>query len=79
MFYVYIMRSEVREYWYVGLTNDLKKRFLRHQAGKNRTTSVYKPFKLIYSEQYDCRTKARAREKYLKSGCGKEWLKKNYR
>ncbi len=41
----------------------------------NRTTKPYAPFKLVLKESFPDRTKARAREKYLKSGIGKEYLK----
>lgn len=46
-----------------------------HNDGKNRTTRPYAPFRLIYSELVHTRIEARKREKYLKSGAGKEVLK----
>lgn len=75
MWYVYAMQSLVRDYIYVGLTSDIDKRIGRHNAGRERTTRVYRPFVLLYSERHDTRAEARSREKYLKSGCGKEYLK----
>ncbi|NWF87891.1 MAG: hypothetical protein HXY50_00350, partial [Ignavibacteriaceae bacterium] len=41
----------------------------------NRTTKPYAPFELVHSEIFPTRTEARDREKYLKSGVGKEFLK----
>ncbi|MEQ8470012.1 MAG: GIY-YIG nuclease family protein [Marinoscillum sp.] len=61
---------------YVGLTHDLDKRLYEHNSGKNRTTRPYRPFRLVHFETFDTREEARAREKYLKSGVGKEYLKK---
>jgi putative endonuclease len=75
MYFVYVLRSISREYLYVGLTNNLLRRIRQHQAGYERTTRAYRPFELIYSEQFLTRLEARNREKYLKSGSGKEWLR----
>ena len=44
--------------------------------GQNRSTKAYKPFELILKEEFPTRDEARQREKYLKSGIGKEFLKK---
>lgn len=75
MFYVYVLQSTVRNYIYVGLTNNVKRRVSEHQKGKERTTRVYKPFELVHVESFVNRRDARKREKYLKSGSGKEWIK----
>ncbi len=75
MYKVYAISSEVRNYIYVGLTKDLAKRLKRHNRGYEKTTKPYKPFKLIYTEECKTRIEARKREKYLKSGVGKEFLK----
>ena len=76
MIYVYAIKSKSRNYIYVGLTNDLKRRITEHNNGNNLKTRVYRPFELIYSEICSDRIEARKREKYLKSGVGKEFLKK---
>ena len=75
MFYVYAIKSESRNYIYVGLTSDLERRLSEHNGGKNKTTRPYRPFVLIHSEKFDTRIDARAKEKYLKSGIGKDFLK----
>jgi putative endonuclease len=76
MFYTYVIRSTKRNYLYVGLTNNLDRRFQEHNLGKNKTTKAYSPFTLILYEQYPTRILAREREKYLKSGTGKEFIKR---
>ncbi len=73
---VYAIKSLAKNYIYVGLTNDIKRRFDQHNTGKEKTTSPYKPFKLIYTELSPDRKSARIIEKYWKSGVGKEKLKK---
>ncbi len=75
MYYVYAIKSAIRNYIYVGITNDLERRFNQHNDGKNKTTKAYSPFLLLYSEKAENRVNARKREKYLKSGIGKEFLK----
>jgi len=44
--------------------------------GYEKTTRSFRPFKLIYQEFFQTRIQAREREKYLKSGVGKEFLKR---
>jgi putative endonuclease len=75
MYFVYAIYSEIRNYIYVGLTNDISRRLKEHNLGYNKTTRPYRPFRLILSEKFETRLKARTREKYLKSGIGKEFLK----
>jgi len=76
MFYVYAISSNSRKYIYIGFTNNLDRRIDEHNKGYNKTTRAYRPFKLILCEEFTTRTAAREREKYLKSGFGKEFLKK---
>ena len=77
MYKVYVIKSLSKNYLYVGMTNDLSRRLKEHNRGKGRATKVYAPFELVLYEEYDNRVSARSREKYLKSGCGKEYIK-NY-
>ena len=75
MFTVYALSSEVRNYIYVGLTSNLQDRIEFHNKGYERTTKAYRPFRLIFSEEHVDRPSARVREKFLKSGAGKEFLR----
>ena len=76
MYKVYAIKSRLRNYIYVGLTSNLEERIRRHNDGREKTTRAYRPFELIYSEEHLTREEARKREKYFKSGVGKEFLKK---
>jgi len=67
MFYVYILRSLKDGSFYIGHTSDLANRVARHNAGYNRFTRSHRPFELIYSESYNTRSEAIAREKQFKS------------
>jgi putative endonuclease len=75
MFFVYAIKSTTRNYIYVGLTSNLVRRIHQHQSGQNKTTAPYAPFELFWVEEFNSRLDARSREKFLKSGAGKEWLK----
>jgi putative endonuclease len=75
MFYVYAISSLKHKYIYVGLTQDIEVRVKRHNDGRERTTKFYRPYELVYSEVCETRVEARLREKYWKSGAGKEKLK----
>ena len=75
MIVVYAIRSLSRNYVYVGLTNDLERRLNEHNQRYNKTTKPYAPFELIYQEKFPDRISARRKEKQLKSGIGKEFLK----
>jgi putative endonuclease len=75
MIFVYAIKSIERNYIYVGMTDNVPRRIREHNNGENSSTKAYHPFELIYSEEHDNRIEARKREKYLKSGVGKEFLK----
>ena len=75
MFYVYAISSIEKNYIYVDLTSNFEERLKRHNGLKERTTKFYAPFKLIYLEEAITRIDARVREKYWKSGIGKEKLR----
>ncbi|PIS07589.1 endonuclease [Candidatus Berkelbacteria bacterium CG10_big_fil_rev_8_21_14_0_10_43_13] len=76
MYFVYVLKSTKRNYHYIGISNNLSRRINQHNKGYNKTTKPYTPFKLIYSEKYPDRVSARTREKQLKSGCGREFIRK---
>jgi len=76
LYTVYAIKSLLKQYIYVGLTNNLARRFEQHNKGYESTTKPYRPYKIIYIEDFPDRISARKKEKYLKSGIGKEFLKK---
>lgn len=73
--YVYVLRSLKSGKWYIGVTNNLRKRFNEHQTGKSVYTKGRGPFEIIYYEAGINRLDAEARETYLKSGMGRKYLK----
>ncbi|WP_231490525.1 GIY-YIG nuclease family protein [Pedobacter sp. Leaf170] len=75
IFYVYAIKSEIDGRIYVGFSSDVEKRLHEHNVGKTKSSKGYKPWVLIYTEQIKGRIAARDKEKYYKSGKGKEFLK----
>jgi len=61
---------------YTGCTENLEKRILEHNAGKQRSTRGGIPWNLLYIENYNTLSEARKRESYLKSRSGRRFLDK---
>jgi putative endonuclease len=81
MWYVYVLESDKNGDLYKGFCGDLQKRICEHNAGTTRSTKNGIPWKLIYCETFVNKDDAIAREKYLKTGWGRNFLKtvlKNY-
>jgi putative endonuclease len=75
MYYTYVLRSKKDGKWYTGYAGDLRKRFRQHNAEEVRSTKDRGPFEPIYYEACLSKEDARCREKYLKSGMRKRYLK----
>lgn len=76
MFYTYVLKSEKDGELYIGFSSDLKKRFAEHNKGLVKITRDRRPFKLIYYEACINKDKALEREKKLKTGFGRSYLKR---
>ena len=75
VFYTYLIRSIKDGQWYTGATDNLRKRFQFHNENKVVSTKGRGPFELIYYEACNNQRDAFVREKFLKSGPGKRYLK----
>jgi putative endonuclease len=76
MFYTYVLRSLKDNKLYIGWTNDLRQRFQKHQNGLVTATKDRRPLKLIYYEACLKKEDAIAREKSLKTGFGRSYIKR---
>ena len=75
MGFVYLIKSTIKKWYYIGSTKNLKFRFKEHNQGKAKSTKYYRPFSLIYFEAYKNYSLARKREIELKkNGQQKEIL-----
>jgi putative endonuclease len=77
MFYIYILQSIKDAKLYVGYSSDLKNRIEEHLRGIVVSTKNRRPMVLIYYEAYRAEKDARVREIFLKTGQGREFIKKN--
>ena len=79
MYYVYVIQSKKDGKWYTGYTNNLRKRLREHKDSKIFSTKSRVPFELIYYEACINKQDAQSREKYLKTGMGKRYLRNRLR
>ena len=77
MYFVYLLENKIDKSWYTGFTSDLKRRILEHNSQKGgRTTKLKRNWEIIYFGGYGNKLDAMGREKFLKSGSGKNYFKK---
>ena len=78
MYYVYVLRSKSTNTLYTGQTEDLHRRIEEHNSGKGpgRYTKNKGPWELLYFEEFNTRSEALVREKYFKTGAGRDLLKR---
>lgn len=74
-FFVYVLRSINFDRNYVGFTGNVGKRLKQHNAGKTKSTKPYLPWKLVFVEEFEFKEDALAKEKFLKTGRGREYIK----
>ena len=74
MFYVYVLRSRKNNYRYIGQINDIERRLKEHNEGLTKSIRFQRPFVLEYYERCQSRCAAIKKEKFFKSGKGREWL-----
>ncbi|MBP7808104.1 MAG: GIY-YIG nuclease family protein [Bacteroidia bacterium] len=75
-FFVYVLKSEKDGRLYKGFTNNIDRRIDEHNKGQNKSTKGFRPWKLVHIEKFATLTEARNREKFLKTGQGRDYLKK---
>jgi putative endonuclease len=71
MVIVYVLQGETKRY--VGITNNLDRRLAEHISGHTKSAQVIGQFKLLHTEEFPDHASARKREKFLKSGQGREF------
>ena len=78
VFTVYVLRSLRNNKRYVGYTGKMPtEKLAEHNGGATRWTRNNGPFELIHNEEFGDAQCARLREKFLKSGRGRQWLDEN--
>ena len=75
-YYVYILKLSNRDF-YIGRTDNLKRRLNEHKTGQQRTTKNYLPCRLVTYIAFDSKTLAVKFERYLKTGSGLAFRKRH--
>ncbi len=75
MYYIYVLQSLKDKGFYTGFTDNLERRVKEHNNKEEPSTKSRAPFELVYYEGCIEKDDAIAREKYLKTGKGKRYLK----
>jgi len=76
MFTVYVLYSDDYDKIYIGYTSNLKQRLLSHnKLGKKGWTIKFRPWEIIYTEDFNEKSDAMKREKELKSSRGRDWIR----
>ncbi len=75
MTFTYVLRSDVDGEWYTGSTRDLRARLRQHAQGRVRSTASRRSLRLIYYEACVSSVDAFRRERFLKTGKGKRFLR----
>ena len=70
---VYVIQNKAGRI-YIGYTADLDKRLKSHNEGRSFWTRNKGPWQIIHSEVLDTRGEAMIREKYLKTGVGRDFI-----
>ena len=77
MFTVYVLYSIKYDKIYIGFTSNLEQRFLSHnELSKKGWTVKYRPWEIVYTEEYSTKSEAMKREKALKSHKGRDFIRK---
>ena len=75
MYYTYALYSAEDKKFYIGYTENLKRRLAEHNSGKNHTTLRFSNINLIFYEAFLSKNDAMRRERYFKTTQGKKALK----
>ena len=75
MIIVYVLKSINSNHHYIGHTKDMNERLIQHNMGRVRASKAHSPYKVIFQEEYQSRSEAVKRERYLKRGEGNIWLR----
>jgi putative endonuclease len=74
-FSVYVLKSLKSGKLYIGQTQDLTSRLEQHNNGSSPYTKNRGPWVLVYKEVFSSRSEAMIRERFFKTGKGREFLK----
>ena len=75
MYFVYILYSDDFRRTYSGISDDVERRLEQHNGKQSKSTKAFVPWRIIHTEEFETRMEARKKEKYFKSGVGRDYMK----
>ncbi|WP_394801016.1 GIY-YIG nuclease family protein [Niabella ginsengisoli] len=75
-FTVYLLYSDAYQKHYTGFTANLEQRLLSHNIIGKEWTVKYRPWRLIFTKDFDNKMEAMRFERWLKTGVGRDFIKK---
>ena len=75
-YYLYIIQSDKDGSFYIGTTQNLDARILRHNQGRSKYTRTKRPWKLVFYEEHPNRSSAMKREYAIKRRKSKDYIAK---
>ena len=78
MFYVYVLLSLHDGRTYIGYTDNVDRRLAEHNAGRSKATKHRRPFRILFTEEFNNSKEAKLRELWWKSGAGRRKLKQYF-
>lgn len=74
-YYSYVLRSLKNGILYKGSTENIDQRLQSHNSGFVNFTSKHIPWEIVLFEEFETRSEAMQREKWYKTGVGRDWIK----
>ena len=79
MYYVYILKSRIKQITYTGYTTNIEKRLKTHSSGSVKATKLCRPYELVHIDEFFSAEEAKAQESYYKSTSGRRKIRKMLR
>ncbi|MDD3297018.1 MAG: GIY-YIG nuclease family protein [Candidatus Omnitrophica bacterium] len=75
MYCVYILLNKTKTKTYTGVTKNINKRLLAHNAGKVKSSRPYRPYTVVNTEPFETLSEAMKKERFYKSTKGRRKIK----
>jgi putative endonuclease len=75
MYHVYILLNERKSRTYTGVAEDVNKRLTLHNTGRVKSSSPYRPYRIIRAKSFEALSEVRQKEKFYKSTTGRRRLR----
>jgi len=76
MYWVYILRSESVNKFYIGHTENLERRLYHHNSGREKYTKIASDWNDVYRKEFNTRKEAQKIEKFIKKQKSRIFIEK---